>query len=398
MATVYDVTDWTISSNPTLTAYQDIGAIINDIIADIKSQQASQTSKPGGMIYIPPGDYSLRTRVVVDISYLQIKGSGHGFTSLGIRYGAGNTLSWFEINPGASHVKVENTDGNAEAFLVSRGGNPRLSAIEFRDFCLDGVNFGSAYSNGKVGIRFATSNDSARVEGMGFVFLEHGLINFDADALNVTGNFITECGSCVELIGSGQASKVTNNHIGAGFMGFSIFAEQQTGLLIHGNNIFPAGASMVHLKNSSQCTIVQNRFNSFYPGMVNMEGTCNENLIAANHFWRQSDGNSADDAVVGRDELYGQVFVFGSNNMISGNKFVYDVPASRVTPTTSTTPTMILVKTGGGNFISNNHFDAAMNVNTVVLDGSTTDTKILDSGASTQVLAYTTNYALRPTP
>jgi inulin fructotransferase (DFA-I-forming) len=395
---VYDVTNWTIAANPSVTAYSDIGAIINDIIATIKTNQTNQSSKPGAMIYIPPGDYSLKTRVTIDISYLQIKGSGHGFTSIGIRNGAGNTSSWFELNPGASHIRVENTDGQAEAFLVSRGGNPRLSSVEFRDFCLDGVSFSSPYVNGKVGIRVATANDSFRIEGMGFVFLEHALIDYNADALNVTGNFMTECGSCVELTGSGQASKVTNNHMGAGYIGFSIFAEGHTGLLIAGNNIFPAGASMVHFKNTSQSCITENRFNSYYPGSINTEGSNNENLISGNHFWRQSDPNTSHPSQPGWDELYGEMFLLGSNNMISGNHISYDVDPSRVTPSTSTVPTMILVKSGANNFISNNHVEGSVAVNTVVLDVSTTGTKVLDSGSSSQVLSYSSSYTLRPTP
>lgn len=93
MSTIYDVTTWVIPGSPAITAYNDIGAIMNNIIADIKLQQPSQASKPGAVIYIPPGDYSLKTRVVVDLSYLQIKGSGHGFTSSSIRYNSGSTAS-----------------------------------------------------------------------------------------------------------------------------------------------------------------------------------------------------------------------------------------------------------------------------------------------------------------
>lgn len=196
-------------SNPSATPYNGIGVVINSIIADIKSQQTSQASKPGAVIYIPPGDYSLKTRVNVDISFLTIRGSGHGFTSLSIRYNAGNTSSWNEINPGGSRIRVENTDGNAEAFRVYRAGDPRLSSVVFQNFCLDGVSFTSSqnsYVNGKTGILFDSANDSCRVEGLGMVYLEHGLIVGDADALSVSDNFIAECGSCVELRGSGQAS------------------------------------------------------------------------------------------------------------------------------------------------------------------------------------------------
>ena len=85
-STIYDVTTWTVPGSPATTATTDIGAVVNSIIVDIKANQPDQASKPGAVIYIPPGDYSLKTRIVIDISYLQIKGSGHGFTSSSIRY------------------------------------------------------------------------------------------------------------------------------------------------------------------------------------------------------------------------------------------------------------------------------------------------------------------------
>jgi inulin fructotransferase (DFA-I-forming) len=359
------------------------------------------------VIYIPPGDYSLKTRVTVDISYLQIKGSGHGFTSLSIRYNSGGTSSWYEINPGASHVKVENTDGNAEAFLVKRTPNntPRLSSIEFRDFCLDGVSFSpdqNSYANGKIGIRVDSDNDSFRLEGMGFVYLEHAFINLNADALNVTNNFITECGSCIELTSAGQASKVTNNLIGAGYDGFSIFAEGHTGLLISGNNVFPRGASMVHLKNTSLSSITGNRFHAFYPGMINMEGANNQNLISNNHFKREVETYSPFASKSnGKDDLYGLIFISGSSNMVTTNFFTYNVASSAIRPNSSTTPTLILVKSGDGNFLSNNLFVANVATNHVLLDGTTTNTKVLDCGSSTEIYtAYVTSgsFTVRATP
>jgi inulin fructotransferase (DFA-I-forming) len=67
-----------VPGNLAATPYNDIGLIINSIIADVKSQQTNQATKPGAVIYIPPGDCSLKTRVTIDISYLTIRGSGHG--------------------------------------------------------------------------------------------------------------------------------------------------------------------------------------------------------------------------------------------------------------------------------------------------------------------------------
>jgi len=285
MANVYDVTTWAIPGNASITAATDIGAIINSIVADIKARQTDPSSKPGAVIYIPPGDYTLLTRVTIDVSYLTIKGSGHGFTSSSIRYNS-DTTGWYELNPGGSHIRVQNTDGNAEALLVSRGGNPRLSSVIFRDFCIDGVAFTpnqNSYTNGKVGVRVATGNDSFLIEAMCFTYLEHALIIANNDALSVTNNYFTENGNCVELTTGGFASKITNNLVGAGPNGYSIFAEGQFGLLISTNNIFPRGQSLVHLKNTSKSSVTANRFHSFYPGAITFEGLNKENLISSSH-------------------------------------------------------------------------------------------------------------------
>ena len=64
----YDVTRWPVG-NP----YQDIGEVINSILADIKSRQTetdiNDGGKPGAAIYIPPGDYHLKTQVLICLLY-----------------------------------------------------------------------------------------------------------------------------------------------------------------------------------------------------------------------------------------------------------------------------------------------------------------------------------------
>jgi inulin fructotransferase (DFA-I-forming) len=399
--TVYDVTTWTHSTNPAITCYTDIGALINDIIADIKKRQPNQSSKPGAVIYIPPGDYPLKTRVTVDVSYLTIRGDGHGFASSSIRYNAGDTSAWHEIWPGGSRIRVENTDGHSEGFLVSRSGEPRLSSVVFDNFCLDGLSFTpnqNSYANGKVGIRVDTANDAFRIERMGFVYLERALVIRDADALSVHGNFIAECGSCVELIGSGQASKVTDNHIGAGYIGYSIFAEQHQGLLIAGNNIFPRGKSLIHLRNTNRSSITGNRLHGFYPGMLDSDGANKENLISGNHFRREPEPwGPMQPYNNGKDDLYGVIHLRGDGNMVTGNLFAYDVPAAKITPS-GAKPTIILVASGHNNHLSNNSLVSNVDANAVVLDGSTHGTKVIDSATASQFVAYTSDYTFRATP
>ena len=299
----YDVTEWKVGD-----PYKDIGEVINSIIADIKSRQSetdvNDGGKPGALIYIPAGDYHLVTQVVIDISYLKIMGSGHGFTSSSIRFNTPESewKDWHELWPGGSRIIVDISSKPGEeeqmgaAFYIKRDGNPRISSVEFSDFCIDGLHFlddgsGEAkpentYTNGKTGIYIASAQDSFRVTGMGMVYLEHGIVIYDADALDIHDNFIAECGNCIELRGSGQASKVTDNLIGAGYKGYSIYAQNFGGLLVAANNIFPRGASSVYFSGVTRSIITSNRLHSFYPGMVVLEGNSSENMVSSNHFLR----------------------------------------------------------------------------------------------------------------
>ena len=124
----YDVTKWP-AGNP----YEDIGEVINSILADIKSRQRdidrNEGGKPGAVIYIPSGDYHLVTQVVIDISYLKILGSGHGFTSSSIRFNTPESewADWHEVWPGGSRILVDipaahdNEESAGAAFYIQFG-------------------------------------------------------------------------------------------------------------------------------------------------------------------------------------------------------------------------------------------------------------------------------------
>ncbi|MFI2564889.1 NosD domain-containing protein [Paenarthrobacter sp. NPDC018779] len=436
----YDVTTWPVG-NPA----EDIGEVINSIIADIKERQADTDAndggKPGGVIYLPPGDYRLRTQVLIDISFLKIQGSGHGFTSSSIRYNVPQE-EWpglHELWPGGSRILVDlsvgSDAGQAEgaAFLIKREGSPRISSVEFTNFCIDGLHFtadGSqlpaenTYSNGKTGVFVASANDSFRFNGMGFIYLENALTIHNADALSIHDNFIAECGSCIELRGWGQASKITDNLIGAGFKGHSIYAENHGGLLVTANNVFPRGASSIHLEGVTRSNISNNRLHSFYPGMVVLGSNSSENLVATNHFLRDHEPWApffgTDN---GLDDVYGLLSVDGSDNSLIANHFSLIVGSDSIKPR-GATPVAIRLKEGTGNFVSTNHvvakdvhatssescFEAqvdallaakgsdGLDVTTVMVDPASTRNTILDSGTEAQVVADRASNALRATP
>jgi len=437
----YDVTEWPIGN-----AQEDIGEVINSIIADVKSRQTdndvNKGGKPGAVIYIPPGDYRLVTQVVIDISYLKIMGSGHGFTSSSIRFNTPENewSNFHELWPGGSRILVDipletdDEEHKGAAFYVKRDGDPRISSVEFADFCIDGLHFiadGSGipnpentYTNGKTGIYVASASDSLRITGMGFVYLEHAITIYHADALSIHDNFIAECGNCIELRGWGQASKITDNLIGAGFKGHSIYAQNFGGLLISANNIFPRGANSVYFDGVTRSIITNNRIHSFYSGMVVFRGNSSENLVSSNHFLRDYEPWTPFLQIDnGIDDSYGLLNISGDNNSVIANHFSVVINDDKIKPV-GTTPVVIRVVSGKQNFISNNHivstedhaetsdacYSAQVNsllttrtvkqvpVTTVLVEKESIRNTILDSGSETQVEMDRNLNAFRPTP
>ena len=375
--TVYDVTTW---SGATVSPYSDIGQVINEIIADIHSQQTSPTTRPGAVIYIPPGHYTLETTANIDVGFLTIKGSGHGFMSEAVRDGADHS-AWVETLPGSSHVQIANN--NQVGFLVNRatdpGANGRLNSIVFQDFCIDGVSGSKPYlpGNGKTGIKVQYDTDSLRIEGMGFVYLANALVVRNADAFNITNNFITECGNAIQLINGAIVGKITNNYLITPWAGNSIFLENNDNCLISGNSLL--WGARIQLKNADRTLITGNKFVSNFSGMIVQEASCHEHLITGNHFRRIfGDGGPARN-----DDLYGMVQLNGNDNSVTANTFSFDVPTAEIVPS-GATPTVVLVKDGDRNFLATNKLVANVAVRHV-LDGSSSATKVLWSGSTSQL-------------
>ncbi|GLK16620.1 NosD domain-containing protein [Herbiconiux flava] len=436
----YDVTTWPVGDPA-----HDIGEVLNSIIADVHSRQSasvdSDGGRPGAVIVIPPGDYRLRTQVVIDLSFLRIEGSGHGFTSSSIRFNVPEE-EWTDLHelwPGGSRILVDlsvaagASEREGAAFVVSRSGSPRISSVEFAGFCIDGLHFTgersgrhpeNSYFNGKTGIYVESANDSFRISEMGFVYLEHALTICNADALSIHDNFVAECGSCIELRGWGQASKITDNLIGAGPDGYSIYAENHGGLLITANNVFPRGASSVHLESVSRSSVTANRLHSFYPGMLVLAGGSSENLVASNHLLRDHEPWTPFLGVDnGLDDLYGLVRVEGSDNSIIGNHVSEVIDSASIRPA-GARPVVIRLASGSGNYVATNHvvargvhastggsaFEAQVDallatsaaetlaVTAVAVDPASTRNTILDSGTDAEVQADRAVNAVRPTP
>lgn len=415
----YDVTKWNCGIN----SRDDIGAVINSIISNIKKEQTNKNlnggGKPGAIIYIPSGDYHLKTQVLIDVSFIKIQGAGHGFTSSSIRYNS-NVNNWHEIWPGGSHIIVdiptsaEKSIKDGAAFRISRTGEPRLSGIEFENLCIDGGHFvdytntasnpENTYTNRKTGILIETANDSFCIRNMGMIYLEHGIISHSSDAMNISDNFIAECGNAIELLDSGQSSKVTDNLIGAGYIGHSIFAENFNNLLVSGNNVFPRGDSSVRFKNVSHSTITGNHLHSFYPGIIVLEDTCNDNLISSNNIFREHEPwGPMQRYNNGKDDLYGIIQINGNRNSVLCNKITIELAPEDVIPS-AVAVTAIHMITGTENLISTNHITGhtptgkKLQVTSVLFRNGVIGNTVLDSGKNNETSFDKTKNVFRATP
>lgn len=153
----------------------------------------------------------------------------------------------------------------------------------------------------------------------------------------------------------GQASKVTDNLIGALYKGHSIYAEHFGALLVAGNNIFPRGKSSIHLNGVMRSSVVGNRFHSFYPGMVRLTGDSSENLFSSNHLLRDNEPwgpmlsyNN------GLPDTYGSIIIEGNRNTITSNHISISLKRAMMTPP-NCTPVAIRIIKGYENYIAANH-------------------------------------------
>jgi len=226
----------------------------------------------------------------------------------------------------------------------------------------------------------------------------------------------------------GQASRIANNFIGAGYNGHSIYAENYGGILVSSNNVFPRGASSIFFSGVMRSSITGNRFHSFYPGMLIFAANCCENLVSSNHFLRDREPWAPmlkyDN---GLDDLFGLLRIDGSNNSVIANHISETIDVQYLKPTTSK-PVIIHLVSGEGNYIANNHIVATtersqmsdapnsacfttqvgallstdnlkpLEVTAVLVEAGSVRNTILDSGSDDQVLMDRAVNALRGTP
>ena len=283
---VYCLTDW-------VPAGGDASGAFAAIFDDIDAQQLN-----GAAIMVPPGDLVLSRRVEIRHDFLTIAGYGNGF-----RTGTGNG--------GGSRLRVQGAVG----FYVAPRPE-RLRSLTIRGLLLDG----GAVRAGRTGIFIERANDNLVFEDNAIKEFANGVVVRGADALHVRNNMILENISCLRIEG-GIASVVSHNRMGGKPGGVTLFAENNDRLVVSGNNVFPDGYANVVLKNCRACTMTGNQLQSFYTGMLHLEGGCADNVISGNQLVTEPgpDGTWNANAEVPRAIDFGVIRVEGQNNLLSAN-------------------------------------------------------------------------------
>ncbi|WP_267867251.1 right-handed parallel beta-helix repeat-containing protein, partial [Limosilactobacillus reuteri] len=257
----------------------------------------------GGTVFIPNGNYFLKSTVNVDRSYVHIMGFNNGLRS-GIDPADGST----QTGGGGAKVTVQNP---ITAFKLENTHNDkRLSGITFSGFDLRGD------TNGGVGIDGVSNSDRTVIDNMTINNVGIGVRLYAADAPRITNSWIAETQSSILLTGASQQAEIKNNSLGAQPKGTTIYMENPDRFNISGNNIYPDGAAAIRILNPVHGVITGNTISAYYNGMIeflpNSEGTFgNGNVISGNVIALEAWHDNPD----GKDNKWGVIHIEAFNNV-----------------------------------------------------------------------------------
>ena len=313
----------------------------------------------GGTIFIPNGNYFLKSTVNIDRSYVHVMGLNHGLRS-GIDPVDGST----QAGGGGAKVTVQNP---ITAFKLENTHNSnRLSGITFSGFDLRGD------TNDGVGIDGVSNTDRVVIDNMTINNVGIGVRLHAADAPRITNSWIAETQSSILLTGASQQAEIKNNSLGAQPKGTTIYMENTDRFNISGNNIYPDGASAIRILNPVHGSIVGNTISAYYNGMIeflpNSDGAFgNGNVISSNVIALESWHDNPD----GKDNKWGIVHIQAFSNVIAGNNILANGSPANTTG--------ILVMKGDYNRIANNVMNISDTNSKVVINGAANNNWVIYS-------------------
>ena len=295
----------------------DNGKLINSLIQKMPYN--------GGEIVVPAGKFQIFTPIIIDRSFVTIRGVNHGLRSVidsrdedGDIGGGSNLRLAPSCEQGIATVKRKDEDGE----------NDRYSGLLICDLLISGLG----KTKGQTGISIPHPTDGTRIDnitcqGLGIAVELNG-----ADAARVSNNWLAECGTSLTMVG-GKANLVVNNHAGANPQGITMYFKKQRWMNVAGNNIFPNGRHAIYFENCANCVVSANMVKTYYTGAIvvddsdcisitgnqilgtpNPEETFNEEFLSR---------KIPEEAIHPKASLkgadYGLVHIAGNDNFLSGN-------------------------------------------------------------------------------
>lgn len=257
----------------------------------------------GGVIVVPVGDYLLDNPIEIDRNYVTIEGVNEGLRS-NIDYDS-------ETNPGGGS-KLILGDASVAIKIVEGEDEGRISGVTISTLLISG---GTPSDRRGTGISVVDDNDGIRLENIVCINLTTGMSITAADAMIISECWISECKNCIYM-NSGIQNIISNCDLGGQPGGTTVYLRDQENCVFEGNQVYPDGDSNMILKDCTMMNISSNNFQSYYTGMLKVDG--DNNLISDNIFWLRlyDDGSSQ---LNGNSEDYGVIRVEGDHNLISNS-------------------------------------------------------------------------------
>ena len=318
----------------------------------------------GGSILIPAGEFRIGSPIIVDRSYVTIRG---------VNYGQRSNIDSPPIGifgpPGGSKIVLG--AGVQQGIAVYDTG-AKIVGLVIQDLAFQGSD-GGAY---QTAIFVDRANQWTRIGSVSTINLRKGVYLKNAEQAVIEGCWLGEGESPLHLE-TGSDCIVADNQLGGQPGGVTADIHGHQRLLFTGNEVFADGYAGLWLTSSSGCNISHNTMYNFYTGLLQIEG--DRNLVSQNNIsaiLTTGSGAWAADPR-GRDGLYGLIRITGSDNLLCDSAIISWQPEGDC---------RVHIAAGDRNTIRNLWIGALGSSRKIFVNGElTTWTRITNSGWDTEI-------------
>lgn len=261
----------------------------------------------GGTIVIPAGNFLINSPIEINRNYVTIKGINEGLRS-NIEYNP-------RTNPGGgSKLSLGNSNIGIK---IMKGSEGRISGVKVTNLLISG---GEPDSPKGTGVHIVDDNDGLRIENLVCINLNIGIRADASDALIINKCWVSECRNSIYM-NHGIQNVISNCQLGAQPGGVTVNLINQENLIFSSNHVYPDGDVNLKMSGCTKNNITGNNFQSYYVGMLEIEG--DDNLVSGNVIWLRNFSN-ATKQLRGQSTDYGIVRLGGTNNHVTSSSLFCD--------------------------------------------------------------------------